>query len=143
LLTVLTCLAFSSPAFLVSHFPVLHFHVLLFCASFSSSPFSTSCNYLCTEFSCRAFSVQMCKHNSHSIQYLTNATTVQPFRFSFLTLTLKNYVPLIAVAFLCITDACHVVPVPVPAKFSVASSEIFLQGINRSRTSLTGRNLVA
>jgi len=70
-LSILTCLAFSSPRFIVPYFPFLHFHVLHFCATFSSLAFSSPavlcrifhscifqpCIFLCAAFSCLAFSV--------------------------------------------------------------------------------------
>jgi len=70
-LSILTCLAFSSPRFLVPYFPFLHFHVLHFCATFSSLAFFSRavlcrifhscifqpCIFLCAAFSCLAFSV--------------------------------------------------------------------------------------
>jgi len=70
-LFILTCLAFSSPRFLVPYFTFLHFHVLHFCATFSSLAFSSPadlcrifhscifqpCNFPCAAFSWLAFSV--------------------------------------------------------------------------------------
>jgi len=70
-LSILTCLAYSSPGFLVPYFLFMHFHVLHFCATFSSLAFSSRavlcrifhscifqpCIVLCAAFSCHAFSV--------------------------------------------------------------------------------------